>query len=216
MERCPALGCDVLTAVDCELSNAMDTQEEPALAADNTMLWECSAATKDDGMLPVWGMQSELTLFEGRGAMVLSDGTYTGISSIGGYLGYTLTNCDTATCTITVDAFESLTRHIEGTYTDAAGGNGDYELDDVGFRAKNAFTGTWYKARQTVAFPNTSVDAALWGGQGQIDGVGLWVGSQTLQIDQITGSLASISDPLTLNFAFNWVDGTVTMSVTTL
>lgn len=215
MERCPALGCMVSAPVDCVLSDANDPQKKPALAAENTMIWTCSAGT-EDGMLLAWGEQSGLTLFEGLAAMVLSNGTYAGVSSLGGYLGYRLTDCNTATCTITVDALESLTRHIEGTYTDVAGGGGDYEFEDVGFRAKTAFAGTWYKARRTVAFPDTSVEAVVWGGQGWIDGAGLWVGAQTIEIDQITGSLASANDPLTLNFAFNWSDGTVTMSVATL
>jgi hypothetical protein len=215
VRECAKKGCTVITPVDCILANAVDTLEPPDEAADNSMTWTCD---NDTGMLPTWDGESALTLFDGVGSMVLNGGTFSGVRGIGGYLGFTISNCpsNSTACTITIDAFESLSRHLEGWYSDAAGGGGDYEFDRVGFRSRTSFSGTWNPLRGSISFPDTSVEAEVWGGHGYIDGAGMWAGSQTMTITQISGYLASAEDPLTLNFTFNWDDGAAFISVTSV
>lgn len=214
-DKCVEPDCVVVNAIDCVLDGNVnglpDSLELPKLLSEVETDWRCA-----DGFdsVPAWE-GSSIVLFGSSGSLVVSDGHSAGMTSVEGYLGYTLTNCTDESCTITIDALESVSRHAEGGYTNAAGGGGVFGIERLGFRSRNAFSGLWNKTRGTVSFPAAIVEAQFWADMVYIDGLPVWGGVRVTEIDQIVGSLRSAAGPLTLNLSHNLPEANVTVSLTT-
>lgn len=215
VKQCALKGCTVVKEVDCVLDGNVDGEPD-AFEGPHEATGECNSWRCPDGfdMLPAWDGSSEFAHFTGSGSMIMNDGHVAGMSSIRGYIGFSLTNCTLSSCDVTVDALEGLTRYAQGGYTDAAGGGGTYEIENMGFRGRTAFSGTWDKARDTVSFPTAVIQAQFWASNVYIDGLPLPYGFEVIEINQVVGSLSSETGPLTLNLSYNLGFGTISVSLT--
>lgn len=210
-DLCVGPGC-TYNAINCNLNPLEDPDDTPKLLSENTSTWECEPG----GMIiPVWGGDTDLVLFDADGTMVLGDGTTASLLNVVGYLGFETTNCTATTCDLVIDALEGLSTNSAGYFMDAAGTSAPYSLKGFGFRASSVVTGQWDKIRGTVSFPTTTLAARFWADLLVYDGVELWPGTQTIEIDQIVGSLTDEDGPLTLNLAYNSALGTANVSLTT-
>jgi hypothetical protein len=205
--------CRIETEIDCVLDGPMNSWDRPFKLSESPG-WECEGGTD---MLPAHLGVSDFTLFEGSGTVITPDGITAGMSGVLGFVGYTLSDCNSDECTLTIDALQGLTYSVEGGFVDAAGSGGTYKFEQMGFQGRNVITGTWSKVRGIVSFPSASLDVQFWVGAVTVDGVPISseLNVHTISVDQIVGNLQSETDPLTLNFSHNTPFGTISVSLTT-
>lgn len=214
---CPNAGCTVENPpVDCLLDGGamgLDQQELPALFSEHSTLWDCP---EDQQFMKVWGGSSQPVNFAANAAVVFDGGITGGVSNIGGYLAYELSNCSLTQCDIAIDVLEGVTLNASGFFTDASGATSEWSVNGLSFRSVDVLHGTWVKSRGNVSFTTDTLVAEVWGDGATIDGFQTWVGHHTFEVEQIVGSLGTETGPLTLNFAFNSPLGTATASLTTV
>lgn len=209
-------GCQLVAEADCDIDeyDEMAGQDDPddivALASEHSS-FEC------DGPPLTEESSEESSLFVGLASVVTPDGYTVGASNVMGTLGYTLSGCDSTTCQITLESLVGLSSVLQGGFTDAAGAGGTCLIREVGFQARNDVSGTWYKERGTIVFPNDSLDLQFWSGLVDLDGLTIPGAPQsTVSVDQLVGNLPTESSPLTLNLSYSDSFGVASFSLTTL
>lgn len=164
--------------------------------------------------LVAWGGSTVLTSMQATVALATSTGGSTGYGDTIGYIGYSVSGCAGGTCMVTIDAIETFESDVPGIFTDAAGGQTSYLLEDVDLHLVQEVHGTLYQSRGTVVFPtesfvgNVTVADAIVGGAS----LGPWETTQVLT--QATGSISSAGE-FTLNLTLNVAGGVFTMAITT-
>lgn len=215
--------CLVQTTIDCDLDGTYVNSSGQAIAGDPTgekpvlsstlSGWECDG----EALLPSEGSSHP---FQGSATLITAEGVSAGVASFRGYLGYSLTECTSSTCTLTVDTLVGLTKAVEGGYSDAAGGGGMFEVQEMGFQSRAPFSGTWNIDRDTVSFPNAVLNTQFWAGAVLVDDAPVMsdYGVFTVETDQIVGSLGAAEGPLSLNLTIDMMPfyGVVSVSLHTL
>ncbi|MDC0718383.1 hypothetical protein [Nannocystis bainbridge] len=215
--------CAIVGSIDCDLDGSYvnssgvsitgnPSGERPVLKSTLSG-WECDG----EALLPKDGAYHQ---FEGSATLVTPQGDSAGVSSFHGYLGYTLTACSPAQCTLTIDSLVGLTKAVEGGYSDAAGAGGLFEVQHMGFQTIAPFTGTWNRSRGTVTFPDATMNTQFWADAVIVDGtpVTSGYGAYNVETDQLVGSLRATDAPLTLNLTIDMMPfyGIVSVSLHTV
>lgn len=209
-------GCQLVTDIDCEIDghDAVTDQDDDddivALESEHPS-YEC------DGAHLIEESSEDSSLFLGVASVVTPDGYTVGASNVMGTLDYTLSGCNSTTCQITLEGLVGLSSVLQGGFTDASGAGGTYLIQEVGFQARNDVSGTWYKQRGTIVFPNESLDLQFWSGVVDLDGLTVpGVPQSTVSVNQLVGNLPSETSPLTLNLSYSDSFGVASFSLTTL
>ncbi len=191
--------------MDCELNGA---GEVPRLktAAD-----VCDPQVSH---LLAWGGTSTLRPFVASATLGTSSGGSTSNREIVGYLAYETTNCTSTQCDFTIDALEGVQRDVSGIFTDAAGAQTSYLIEDLDFRLTQDVHGILNLRSRNVVFPVDPFAGNIWAPGYSVAGTPMGNWASPIFVSQAVGSLRTTGE-LTLNLTFNWGDGVFTASFST-
>ncbi len=164
--------------------------------------------------LVAWGGSTVLKSMQATVALATSGGGSTGYGDTLGYIGYSVSGCDGKTCKVTIDAIETVKNDVPGIFTDAAGAQTSYLLEDVDLHLVQEVHGILYESRGMVVFPTESFVGAITVGDAIIGGASLGPWETTQVLTQASGSISRAGE-LTLNLTVNVGGGVFTMAITT-
>jgi len=163
--------------------------------------------------LVAWGGSTVLKSMRATVALATSTGGSTGYGNTIGYIGYSVSGCAGGTCVVTIDALETIKSDVPGIFTDAAGAQTTYLLQDVDLHLFQKVQGTLYQSRGTVVFPTEPFVGGISVSDAIVAGASLGPWETTQVLTQATGSISS-AGALTLNLTLNVSGGVFTMAIT--
>ena len=195
------------SAIDCTFDD-VPLGDEPMLLGGG---YQC--APKYNALV-AWEGSTVLKSMRATVGLATSTGGSTGYGNTLGYMGYGVSGCAGGTCLVTIDAIETLAGDVPGIFTDAAGAQTTYLLEDVDLHLYQEVHGTLYQSRGTVVFPTEPFVGGLAVGDAIVAGASLGPWEATQVLTQATGSMSS-TGALTLNLTLNVPGGVFTMAITT-
>jgi hypothetical protein len=194
--------------IDCAMDGS-PSGDAPILLTNS---YQCA---QESTPLVAWGGNTVFTGFHSTAALSTLDGGSTGYSDIIGYIGYSVTNCAGGMCDVTIDAIETVKSDINGIFSDAAGSQTFYIVENFDLHLVQPVLGTLYQSRGTIVFPTSPFVGVADSTDYSIDGLSLGGWQTTQVLTQATGSLSS-AGVLTLNLTLNFDGGVFTVSMTTI
>lgn len=164
--------------------------------------------------LLAWGGASTLRSFTTSMGLGTSSGGSTSNRELVGYLAYETTNCTSTQCDFTIDALEGVQADVSGIFTDAAGGQISYLIEDLDFRMTQKIHGILNLRSRNVVFPVDPFAGNVWTSGYSVAGTSMGDWASPIFVSQAVGRLRT-SGELRLNLTFDWAGGVFTASFVT-